>query len=87
VIFLTDVEGLRREAADPSSLISETDITELDALLTSGAIGAGMLPKLLAVRDALTHGVAEAHIVDGRVPHSVLMELFTEAGIGTKIVP
>ncbi len=85
VIFLTDVEGILRDPSDPSSVISEFDMGELDAMIASGDIGGGMLPKLAAVRDAIAHGVAAAHIVDGRVAHSVLMELFTEAGIGTKI--
>jgi acetylglutamate kinase len=85
VIFLTDVEGIYRDPSDPGSVISEFDLAELDGMIHSGVIGGGMLPKLSAVRDALTGGVAAAHIVDGRVPHSVLMELFTEAGIGTKI--
>jgi acetylglutamate kinase len=85
VIFLTDVEGLYADRADPSTLISECGLHELDRLMSDGRIGSGMLPKLLAVRDALTHGVDAAHIVDGRVPHSVLMELFTEGGLGTMV--
>ena len=85
VIFLTDVEGLYGDIADPSSLISECDLAEVEALRRTGRAGAGMIPKLDAVRDALRHGVEAAHIVDGRVPHSVLFELFTEDGIGTKI--
>jgi acetylglutamate kinase len=55
-------------------------------MIASGSVSAGMIPKLRAAADALRHGVTAAHIVDGRVPHSVLMELLTEAGIGTKIV-
>jgi len=85
VIFLTDVEGLYGNVADPSTLISECDLAEVEMLRRSGRAGAGMIPKLDAVRDALRHGVEAAHIVDGRVPHSVLFELFTEDGIGTKI--
>ncbi|MEW6581813.1 MAG: acetylglutamate kinase [Actinomycetota bacterium] len=85
VIFLTDVEGLRGDASDPASLISECDLAELARLIADGAVSSGMIPKLRAVEDALTSGVEAAHIIDGRVPHSVLMELFTEAGIGTKI--
>ncbi len=87
VLFLTDVKGLLADAGDPDSLISECTLGELNGLLAAGAIGGGMLPKLTAVRDALTHGVGAAHIVDGRVEHSVLIELFTEAGMGTKISP
>jgi acetylglutamate kinase len=87
VLFLTDVQGLLADPEDPGSLISECRVEELNALLGSGTIGGGMLPKLTAVRDALAHGVGAAHIVDGRVEHSVLIELFSEAGIGTKITP
>jgi len=85
LIFLTDVEGLYADRADPASVISECRLHDLDRLVADGAVSSGMLPKILAVRDALTHGVTAAHIVDGRLPHSVLMELFTEAGIGTKV--
>jgi acetylglutamate kinase len=87
VLFLTDVQGLLADPEDPGSLISECRVEDLNALLGSGTIGGGMLPKLTAVRDALAHGVGAAHIVDGRVEHSVLIELFSEAGIGTKITP
>lgn len=85
VIFLTDVEGIRRDAGDPGSIISECRLAELEDMVSSGAVSGGMLPKLAAVRDALAHGVAAAHVVDGRVAHSVLMEIFTEDGIGTQI--
>jgi acetylglutamate kinase len=84
-IFLTDVEGLYADVTDRSSLVSECDLATLEGMMASGAVGAGMIPKLRAVGDALRGGVEAAHIVDGRVPHSVLMELLTEAGIGTKI--
>ena len=87
VLFLTDVAGLLADPEDHDSLISECTLGELTALLDAGAIGGGMLPKLTAVQDALTHGVDAAHIVDGRVEHSVLIEIFSEAGIGTKITP
>ena len=87
VLFLTDVEGLLADPHDPDSLISECTLGELQTMLESGTIGGGMLPKLSAARHALEHGVGAAHIVDGRLEHSVLIELFTEAGIGTKITP
>jgi acetylglutamate kinase len=87
VLFLTDVEGLLADPADPASLISECTLAELQIMLDGGSIGGGMLPKLSAARHALEHGVGAAHIVDGRQEHSVLIELFTEAGIGTKITP
>ena len=87
VLFLTDVAGLLADPADADSLISECTLDELHDLLGTGTIGGGMLPKLTAARDALGDGVTAAHIVDGRVEHSVLIELFSEAGIGTKITP
>ncbi len=87
VLFLTDVEGLLADPSDADSLISECTLGELQRMLEGGSIGGGMLPKLSAVRHALEHGVGAAHIVDGRLEHSVLIELFTEAGIGTKITP
>ena len=84
-IFLTDIEGIRADVTDPSSLISECRIADIDRMISSGAAGSGMIPKLRAVSDALRSGVEAAHIVDGRVPHSVLVEVFTERGVGTKI--
>ncbi|MFN8109177.1 MAG: acetylglutamate kinase [Thermoleophilia bacterium] len=85
VLFLTDVEGLYRDPDDPSTVISECSLLELEEMIADGTISGGMLPKLAGVRDALAHGVEAAQIVDGRLPHSLLTELFTEAGIGTKI--
>jgi acetylglutamate kinase len=85
VIFLTDVEGWLADPDDPSSLISETDAGHIRQDIAAGAIAGGMLPKLEACADAVEHGVASAHVVDGRQPHSVLLELFTDAGIGTKV--
>jgi acetylglutamate kinase len=85
VIFLTDVEGLRHDPKDETSLISQCDLAEIRRLIASGAAGSGMIPKLLSIQAALDAGVDAAHIIDGRVPNSVLMELFTEAGIGTKV--
>jgi acetylglutamate kinase len=84
-IFLTDVEGILADVADPSSLISECRLDDVRAMMASGSIGSGMIPKLAAVADALEHGVEAAHVVDGRLSHSVLIEIFTEMGVGTKI--
>jgi acetylglutamate kinase len=84
-IFLTDVEGILRDVGDPASLISECGLQDIRDLIASGAVGSGMIPKLAAVARALESGVDAAHVVDGRVPHSVLIEIFTETGIGTKI--
>jgi acetylglutamate kinase len=85
VMFLTDVDGWLRDPADPGSVISEAGADEVEAALD--AIAGGMRPKLKACVDAIYGGVTFAHIVDGRVPHSLLLELFTDAGIGTKIRP
>jgi acetylglutamate kinase len=83
VMFLTDVSGWLRDRADPSSLVSEATADEVEAALP--AVVGGMRPKLQACVDAIHGGVSFAHIVDGRVPHSLLLELFTNAGVGTKI--
>jgi acetylglutamate kinase len=85
VIFLTDVDGWLRDPADPHSVISEAGADEVEEVLDD--IAGGMRPKLKACLDAIHGGVTFAHIVDGRVPHSLLLELFTDAGIGTKIRP
>jgi acetylglutamate kinase len=85
VIFLTDVAGWLADADDPSSLVSETDVDEIRRGIAGGRIAGGMLPKLEACAEAVERGVSSAHIVDGRVPHSLLLELFTDAGIGTKV--
>jgi acetylglutamate kinase len=83
VMFLTDVEGWLRDPADPSSVVSEAYADEVETALQS--IDGGMRPKLQACLDAIQGGVTFAHIVDGRLAHSLLLELFTDAGIGTKI--
>jgi acetylglutamate kinase len=85
IMFLTDVPGWLRDPSDVGSVISETGADEVEAALAS--TGGGMRPKLQACLDAIHGGVGYAHIVDGRVPHSVLLELFTDAGQGTKIRP
>jgi acetylglutamate kinase len=85
VIFLTNVEGWLRDPADPGSLISQATSTEVSDALAS--LSGGMRPKLEACLRALGGGVRNAHIVDGRTPHSVLLELFTDKGIGTKLWP
>ncbi len=85
VMFLTDVRGWLRDPADPESVITEAGADEVEAALQT--IEGGMRPKLAACLDAIHGGVSHAHIVDGRVPHSLLLELFTDAGIGTKVRP
>ena len=86
VIFLTDVEGWLADRGDPGSLVSETDVGEIRRVIEAEGVSGGMLPKLEACVSAVESGVGSAHIVDGREPHSLLLELFTDAGIGTKVV-
>jgi acetylglutamate kinase len=85
VIFLTDVAGWLHDPSDPDSVVSETTADEVEAAMPS--IAGGMRPKLQACLDAIHGGVSYAHIIDGRVPHSLLLELFTDAGVGTKVRP
>jgi acetylglutamate kinase len=88
VIFLTDVRGLLRDVSDEASLVSECSVAELEAMIEAGEVSEGMIPKLEAVMTSLKAGVRAAHIIDGRVPHSVLLEVMTaDPGVGTKIVP
>ena len=84
-IFLTDVEGWLADAAEESSLISRASVAEVEASLEG--IAGGMRPKLQACVDAIRGGAQSAHIIDGRKPHSLLLELFTDAGIGTMVTP
>jgi acetylglutamate kinase len=85
VLFLTDVRGWLRDPDDPDSVVSEASADDVEAAL--GSISGGMRPKLQACLDAVHGGVGNAYIIDGRLPHSLLLELFTDAGTGTKINP
>ncbi|MEM9488261.1 MAG: hypothetical protein AAGC55_03895, partial [Myxococcota bacterium] len=87
VIFLTDVPGLMADVDDPASLIARATISDLEAGMTDGTISGGMIPKVRSCVDAVEAGAASAHLLDGRVPHVLLLELFTDAGIGTMITP
>lgn len=84
--FLTDIEGVYKDPQDPSTLISELPVAEAKKLIGSGFIGGGMLPKLHNCIDAIDHGVSRVHILDGRIPHCLLLEIFTNEGIGTAIL-
>lgn len=84
--FLTDIEGVLRDPADKSTLISELTIEEARELLGGGTIGGGMLPKLNNCIDAIENGVSRVHILDGRIAHCLLLEIFTNKGIGTAII-
>jgi acetylglutamate kinase len=83
IVFLTDIPGWLADADDPDSLIGQATASEVDARLPT--LQGGMRPKLAACVEAINGGVNSAHIIDGRIPHSLLLELFTDAGIGTKI--
>ena len=85
VVYLTDVEGLLSDIHDPSSLISHIDAEQLQKLLDSGVLTGGMIPKIAACVHAVENGVGSAHILDGRIPHVLLLEVFTDSGIGTMI--
>lgn len=83
LVYLTDVEGLYRDFEDKSSFISRISVTEAEELIADGMIGGGMLPKLSNCTEAVRGGVKRVHILDGRVPHSILLEIFTNKGNGT----
>ena len=84
--FLTDIEGVYKDPDDPDTLISELTVSEARELITEGFIGGGMLPKLNNCIDAIDNGVSRVHILDGRIAHCLLLEIFTNKGIGTAIL-
>ena len=84
--FLTDIEGVYKDPNDPATLISELQISEAKEFIEKGYIGGGMLPKLNNCIDAIENGVSRVHILDGRIPHCLLLEIFTNKGIGTAIL-
>ena len=86
LVFLTDIEGLYKDINDKSSFISRLTATQADELIASGCIGGGMLPKLNNCTDAIKQGVNRVHILDGRIAHCLLLEIFTNQGIGTAII-
>jgi len=85
LVYLTDIEGLRRDVGDAGSLIRQTDADELDVLIAEGIIAGGMIPKVASCTHAVRNGVHNAHILDGRIAHVLLLEIFTDSGIGTMI--
>ncbi|MBV8957837.1 MAG: acetylglutamate kinase [Actinobacteria bacterium] len=87
LVYLTDIEGLRRQVDDPASLISSISVADLEPLLKDGTIGEGMIPKVASCVRAVRGGVAQAHILDGRQPHALLLEIFTPEGVGTMVTP
>ncbi len=84
--FLTDIEGVYRDYEDKESLISEITVSEAKELIQGGTIGGGMLPKLSSCIEAIEAGVSRVHIIDGRIPHSILLEVFSNQGVGTAIL-
>ena len=87
LVYLTDVPGLLADVGDPGSLISQVSVDELDELIASEALTGGMIPKIRSIVRAVRGGVGHAHILDGRVPHALLLEVFTPEGIGTMVTP
>ncbi len=85
LVYLTDIEGIRKDVADATSLLSQVTIAEIDGLITDGTISGGMIPKVEACVAAVKAGVGVAHILDGRVPRALLLEIFTPEGIGTMV--
>lgn len=84
--FLSDIEGVYKDQNDPATLISELHVNEAEALIRDGFVGGGMIPKLNNCIHAIEKGVNRVHILDGRIPHSLLLEIFTNKGIGTAIL-
>lgn len=86
LVYLSDVPGLLSNPKDPSTLIKSVTRKEADALIADGTISGGMIPKIRSAVDALNAGVRKVHFVDGRLPHALLLEIFTDGGIGTEVV-
>ncbi len=86
LVVVSDTHGIRSDPKDPQSLVRSLTMGQIDEMVKSGAIGSGMLPKVEACVTALRAGVTKTHIIDGRIPHALLLEIYTEAGIGTEIV-
>jgi acetylglutamate kinase len=87
LVFMSDVAGLLRNPSDPATVISQLKLSEVDELKRTGVVDKGMIPKINSAVAAIQSGVAKVSLVDGRVPHAVLLEIFTDAGIGTEVVP
>ena len=84
-MFLTDIDGIRMNPDDPSTLISAISVSEIDELISSGVITGGMIPKVQGCAYAIEQGVGRVHILDGTVPHPIILEIFTDKGIGTMV--
>jgi acetylglutamate kinase len=86
LVYLSDVPGILSDPEDPGSLIASINRSEANELISNGTISGGMLPKINSALDSLDHGVGKVHFIDGRTPHSLLLEIFTRSGVGTEIV-
>ncbi|MHB9023724.1 MAG: acetylglutamate kinase [Armatimonadota bacterium] len=86
-IMLTDVPGVLLDVKDPKSLVSSLTVSDANTLIDTGQISGGMIPKVTACLEAIRWGVGRCHVIDGRMPHAILVELFTDGGIGTMVVP
>src|SRR5689334_22108441 len=86
LVVVSDTHGIRTDAKDPTTRVSHLNLAQIDEMVKTGAISSGMLPKVESCITALKGGVTKTHIIDGRIPHALLLEIYTEAGIGTEIV-
>jgi acetylglutamate kinase len=86
LVFLTDTPGILRDRRDPASTVPSLDVAGCGKLLAEGVIDSGMIPKVEACLDSLRAGVGKVHIIDGRLPHALLLEIYTDRGVGTEIV-
>ena len=87
LVYLTNVEGLRDDPSDPATLLSSVSVADLEAMLADGSVVDGMVPKIASCIQAVRGGVGHAHILDGRTPHALLLEVFTHEGVGTMVSP
>jgi len=85
LVYLTNVEGVRRDRDDPATLMSTVSTDELEELMADGTVADGMIPKVVSCIGAVRAGVGHAHVLDGRVPHALLLEVFTREGVGTMV--
>ena len=86
LVYLSDINGVRRDKNDSNSLIHSLTAKEANGLISEGAINSGMIPKVQACLETLDRGVRKVHIIDGRIRHSLLLEVYTSKGVGTQIV-
>jgi acetylglutamate kinase len=86
LVYLSDVNGVRRDKNDPDTLIHSLNASQARELIASGAIESGMIPKVEGCLETLKHGVNKIHIIDGRIRHSLMLEVYTSKGVGTQIV-